>query len=304
MRLEQIFYFIEIIKCNNISQAARNLFISQPALSSTIKDLEQELGQQLLVRTSKGVQPTDVGEKVYHEALQIQSTLQGWYRPKEVQTEYEGVVHICALPAVARHLSINVLLPLKKLYPKLSVHIHDVRPQSVISELKKNVSNIAISTVIPGNSCIIEQAAEQAWTSVHLFDDRRFLFMSKENPLSESSELTEQDLRVLPLIYYSLPNDMVSSTYEHFFKSSLRVAAKEDVLDLVCRDEGVFIQPFRLNASDFRMRNGQMVAKEIPIRSINHTAPVYMIHTNKLSATEQFLVSYIENHFLSSIDTL
>ena len=73
MRLEQINYFVQIVKCGSISRAAEVLFMSQPALSSTMRDFENELGVQLLVRSSKGVSPTEAGERIYQEALQIQA---------------------------------------------------------------------------------------------------------------------------------------------------------------------------------------------------------------------------------------
>lgn len=58
MRLEQFESLIEIANSNSISIAAQNLYISQPALSRSIKGLEDELGVPLLSRTVDGVRLT------------------------------------------------------------------------------------------------------------------------------------------------------------------------------------------------------------------------------------------------------
>lgn len=64
MRLEQFGQVIELVKTGSFSQTARNLYISQPSLSHSIKQLEKELGFSLFVRTSDGVIPTPQGRDV------------------------------------------------------------------------------------------------------------------------------------------------------------------------------------------------------------------------------------------------
>ncbi len=58
MTLTQLKYVLAIAKAGTINAAAKQLFISQPTLSSAVKELEAELGISLFNRTSKGVEPT------------------------------------------------------------------------------------------------------------------------------------------------------------------------------------------------------------------------------------------------------
>ena len=57
MRLTQVRQILEIEKCTSISQAARNLFVSQPALSAVLNEFEAEVGVQLFTRTNSGIYP-------------------------------------------------------------------------------------------------------------------------------------------------------------------------------------------------------------------------------------------------------
>lgn len=61
MKLEQIEQVVEIARQKSISQAAGNLFISQPSLSLSIQHLEEELGEPLFIRSNKGVRLTPLG---------------------------------------------------------------------------------------------------------------------------------------------------------------------------------------------------------------------------------------------------
>ncbi len=64
----QLRYFVQIIESGSLAKASRQLFIAQPALSQQLAKLEAEVGKPLLVRTSKGVTPTENGTALHHHA--------------------------------------------------------------------------------------------------------------------------------------------------------------------------------------------------------------------------------------------
>jgi LysR family tcuABC transcriptional regulator len=68
MDLRQLRYFVHIVECGSLSKASRQLYIAQPALSQQLARLEAEVGKPLLVRTSKGVTPTENGTALLHHA--------------------------------------------------------------------------------------------------------------------------------------------------------------------------------------------------------------------------------------------
>ncbi len=68
MDLRQLKYFVQIIESGSLAKASRQLYIAQPALSQQIAKLEAEIGKPLLIRTSKGVTPTENGTALHHHA--------------------------------------------------------------------------------------------------------------------------------------------------------------------------------------------------------------------------------------------
>lgn len=73
MNLQYLRYAVEVARTGSISQAAENLFMSQPSLSKSIHELESSLGVQLFKRTSRGVCPTPEGEDLLLLARSILS---------------------------------------------------------------------------------------------------------------------------------------------------------------------------------------------------------------------------------------
>ena len=74
--LSQYKIFYEVAKAGNISKAARELYISQPAISQSIKKLEQSLDTALFVRSSRGVQLTEEGELLFSHVKSAFRTLE------------------------------------------------------------------------------------------------------------------------------------------------------------------------------------------------------------------------------------
>lgn len=71
MNLRRLKYFVKIVDTGSLTRASEVLHIAQPALSQQIATLEGEFNQQLLIRTKRGVSPTDAGQVLYQHATSI-----------------------------------------------------------------------------------------------------------------------------------------------------------------------------------------------------------------------------------------
>ena len=69
--LQQLRYIIEVAECGSINAASQQLYVSQPTLSATIKDTEQELGISIFNRTNRGITLTNEGTEFIGYARQI-----------------------------------------------------------------------------------------------------------------------------------------------------------------------------------------------------------------------------------------
>lgn len=98
MKFDAIFYALEVADAGSFSQAARNLYLSQPNLSYAVRQLEQDLGVQLFLRVPGGVVPTEAGQELIE-------------RFRIIRREYDQIQEISRLPHrdFARQLRVGSL---------------------------------------------------------------------------------------------------------------------------------------------------------------------------------------------------
>lgn len=108
MRLEQFQYVVEIAKCCSMSKAAKQLFLSQPALSTAISNLESELGFQIFQRSFQGVALTEKGKKSLEVSKRVIEQLE--VIPSICsETEQVPTVNIAAVPVACNSLIIDLI---------------------------------------------------------------------------------------------------------------------------------------------------------------------------------------------------
>ena len=121
MRINQIKQILEIEKSKSISQAARNLFISQPSLSMILNDMEDDLGIKIFTRTNKGIYPTLEGQQVLDTMKQIVMSMENLYNFKKNEAELTGDISLYVGPAY-NFLIPEIIVRFKEVCPKANIH--------------------------------------------------------------------------------------------------------------------------------------------------------------------------------------
>ncbi len=109
MRMEQLRCLVDIAQTGSLTGTAQRLFVSQQAISKSMKQLEQELGIEILVRTNIGVQITPEGQKVVEFAqnvLQEEEQMMASIQGAQEQRQEVTLLKICSTSAVT-----NIVLP-------------------------------------------------------------------------------------------------------------------------------------------------------------------------------------------------
>jgi LysR family nitrogen assimilation transcriptional regulator len=127
MELRQLRYFVAVAEAKGLTAAVETLFIAQPALSQSIKQLEEELGIKLFNRSRKGMELTSAGSAFFDHANLI---LRQVVRAKESLDDFEknpsGSVSI-AMPSSVNHvLSAPLFKSVHERYPKIILNLEEV----------------------------------------------------------------------------------------------------------------------------------------------------------------------------------
>jgi len=141
--LELYKIFCIVIQTGNMSLAAKELFISQPAVSMSIKQLEERLGKPLLVRSSKGIRPTAEGSVLYNylnQGLNLIKTAEQKYM--EMAHLQAGEIKIGASDTLLSHYLLPYIERYIEAYGNISIKITNRTTYETISLLKSGQVDI------------------------------------------------------------------------------------------------------------------------------------------------------------------
>ena len=143
INLEYYKIFYEVAKEQNITKASENLNISQPAISKTIKLLEEKLGGTLFVRTKKGVILTEEGKEFYSyitKAMEYINSAENKF--SDLINLETGVIKIGINSTLTKEFLLSYLEIFNKSYPKIDIQITNGITSHLINELKNGLIDI------------------------------------------------------------------------------------------------------------------------------------------------------------------
>ncbi|BCQ39384.1 LysR family transcriptional regulator [Erwinia rhapontici] len=146
MNLRRLKYFVKIVDIGSLTQAAEVLHIAQPALSQQVATLENELDQQLLIRTKRGVTPTDAGKILYaHARTILRQCEQAQTAVINAGQALAGQVSIGLAPGTAASsLTMPLLQTVREQFPDVLVYLHENSGASLNEKVMSGQLDMAV----------------------------------------------------------------------------------------------------------------------------------------------------------------
>lgn len=137
--------FLAVADYKSFSKAADYLYISQPAISHAIKELEEQLETKLFIRNKKTVSLTEDGEKIKEYVRNAFNTISlGEKLLKEKKDDLNGIIRIGTYSHISHFMLPNVIKEFKRIYPKSKFYIYSSSNQEMIDKLKNNEIDLLI----------------------------------------------------------------------------------------------------------------------------------------------------------------
>ena len=146
MNFRRLNYFVKIVDIGSLTQAAEVLHIAQPALSQQVATLEGELDQQLLIRTKRGVTPTEAGKVLYtHARTILRQCEQAQLAVNNVGQTLSGSVSIGLAPGTAASsITMPLLQAVRNELPDVLVYLHENSGTVLNDKLLNNQLDMAV----------------------------------------------------------------------------------------------------------------------------------------------------------------
>ena len=193
MDIRVLRYFLVVAREESFSRAADALYLSQPTLSRQIREMEEELGVQLLTRTNRNVRLTQAGMRLRQRAQEIVD-LMDKTRDEFAHREDEisGDIAIgCGETQIMRQVA-RVMIPLQREHPGIRFRLYSANADEVTEKLERGLLDFGL---------MIEPFNMKQYESMLLPDEDTFGFLlRRDHPLAKKAELTIADVEGEPLL--------------------------------------------------------------------------------------------------------
>ncbi len=201
MLIRQMECFLAVARLGNLSRAAEEMYLTQPTLTARIKALEDELGDQLFVRTSRGMRLTEAGKEfVPYVERCVASLAEGKQRLKELRGAEGGRLALGTSPGVSTYALPAILERFRAAHPRVAVSVRTGHSEDVLEMVLKEEVHLGLAR------SVIHPEVE----SMPLYEDELVLVVDPQHRFTEkgSAELAEIGREQLILF------DHASSYYE------------------------------------------------------------------------------------------
>ncbi|MDQ0223041.1 LysR family transcriptional regulator [Streptococcus moroccensis] len=219
MNIQQLRYVVAIANSGTFREAAEKMFVSQPSLSISVRDLEEELGFKVFNRTSSGTVLTQRGMTFYEKAVELVKrfdSFENQYLQSEDDHEEFSISsqHYDFLPPLMVEFSDN--------YPEHSnFRIFESTTVQILDEVAQGFSEIGIIYLNKTNVKGITQKLNKLGLEiVDLIDFQTHIYLRKGHPLTKKSLIELSDLKGLPTVRFTQEKEEYLYYSENFFDTS------------------------------------------------------------------------------------
>ena len=219
MNIQQLRYVVAIANSGTFREAAEKMYVSQPSLSISVRDLEKELGFKIFRRTSSGTFLTRRGMEFYEKAQELVKgfdIFQNQYaNPEEEKDEFSiASQHYDFLPPTITAFS--------ERYPDYkNFRIFESTTVQILDEVAQGHSEIGIIYLNNQNKKGIMQRVEKLGLEViELIPFHTHIYLREGHPLAQKEELVMEDLADLPTVRFTQEKDEYLYYSENFVDTS------------------------------------------------------------------------------------
>jgi len=251
MQLEQLRYLVEIERSGSISAAARNLHVSQSAISKSVSRLEQDLGLTLFHRLRTGIEPTEIGREVIRKAGEILCVVQ---EIREMAGDFSALsnnrLSIGCVPMFSQMLSeaIDKILSRRS---DVQINVSEKNSKETLQDVRNREVDIGILAV---NDDLMKDPQLKCRV---LLTTEMFVCVNKNSALAGQTSLSPERLKDQTIVSYkgsiidrleryfqngtSLKYAVVTTNFETIKRSVTRGVAISILSGLTIRHQGFLL---------------------------------------------------------------
>lgn len=295
MNIKQLEAFVRIVKNKSFSQTAKELYLTQPTVSSYISSLEADLGVQLFTRTTKEVHTTSEGEQIYlyaKDIVNLSNKIRNAFKEESKDDVNEIVISSSSIPG--QYLLPGMLANFSKRHPNTEFRVHETDSNGAVTDVAEHRADIGFcGTIIPKTAC----------TFLPFYEDELILITPNTPYYRKMQE--NNDLTFLAKADFVM-REQGSGTKQEAMKILQKNGLKLEEIKVVARfgntgavllsvKEGVGIAVVSKLAARSEIKNNEILS--FPLQEGGYFRKIYMVSNSNypLSKRAKSFVQMIQN---------
>ena len=286
MTLQQLKYVIAAAEKGSITEAAKDLYISQPSLSGAISQVEKEAGLTIFTRGRAGVALTTEGMEFLGYARQVvdqMALLESRYvdaRPEKIR--------FCVS---TQHYTFagNAFVELVQRFgqERYEFILNETQTHQILEDVRNRFSDLGVLYLSRSNETVLRKSFEEYGLEFHeLFTATPHVFLRRDHPLAGRKSVTLEDLRPYPRLSFVQGTYESSNFAEELFSTevvdkSIRISDRAAIVNfMITISSGIFPRPLHGDAiislpldEDETMRIGYLLNKD---RELSELGRIYI----------------------------
>lgn len=296
MNIKQLEAFVRIVKNKSFSQTAKELYLTQPTVSSYISSLEEDLGVQLFTRTTKEVHTTSEGEQIYlyaKDIVNLSNKIRNAFKEEQKDDINEIVISSSSIPG--QYLLPGMLANFSKRYPSTEFRVHETDSKGAVSDVAEHRADIGFcGTIVPKMAC----------TFLPFYEDELILITPNTSYYQKKKE--NKDLSFLAQADFVM-REQGSGTKQEALKILQQNGLNLDNMKVVARfantgavllsvKEGVGVAIVSKLAARSEIKNQEVL--DFPLQEGGYFRKIYMVSNSNypLSKRAKLFMQMIQNH--------
>lgn len=293
INLNHLHYFYEVARHGSFTRAARELLVSQSALSVQIQSLENSLGSRLFDRRSGGVVLTDAGQRAFAVAERVFADVDQLISDfRQSDRLVAGAVTVGTVNSIGIFILPDILTAYRAKYPDVRIHIDFRESERVMDQLIQGKTDLA---VVPWERSYPDLNA------IPLTRQKLFIVAPPDHPLARAEHVSPRDLEAYPFVGYHEgmhTRAMIDALFKrmsitvHYVVESTNAAT---IKHMVMAGMGLGFLPEAAVASE--IRRGQLVRLEVPPLIMSQDVTLYLRKNRTLPRTAVGFVEFLKDYF-------
>lgn len=280
--------FLLVAENLSFSKAAEDLFISQPAVTKHIKELESRLNIALFERKGNKIYLTKAGKLIYTHLKKIKQAYQEMeFELGRLNDTFKGVLRVGASSTISQYLIPKVIAAFHKRYPKIELHLLNGNSFEVEQKLFENEIDLGLVENVSSQSSI---------KYIDFLDDELVIVTGSNSVYAKKKTLSAEDLQTLPIVLREKGSGTLEVIQKALSKYNIPIdklnilihlGSTEAIKNFLCDFDGIAVVSVSSIEKELRLK--EITQLELKGIRLNRKFRIALMQGHEVSATKLFI---------------